>query len=188
MILTTKKITTKTITKISLLSTVATILMYLDFPLAFLFPEWLRIDLSEVPVLIGAFTMGPVAGIVIELIKNLLILLFKGSMTGGIGELANFIIGSSLVFTAGYIYNTAKTYKRAIIGLIAGIFVMAAVGALANYFVMLPLYDKITGWGLMAIRMELITTAIIPFNLVKGALSALIVIPLYKRVSLYLNK
>ena len=90
--------------KIALLSAIAMILMYIDFPVIPLFP-WLKIDLSEVPVLMGGFAFGPMAAIFIELIKNILIIIVKGTNTGFVGEIANFIVGISLVVPASIIYK-----------------------------------------------------------------------------------
>ncbi len=125
--------------KISLLSAIAVILMYIDFPVIPLFP-WLKIDLSEVPVLMGAFAFGPMTGIVIELIKNLLIIVFKGTYTGFVGEVANFIVGISLVVPASTIYKRNKTKKSSIIGMIVGILILEVVGIIANVYFLLPAY------------------------------------------------
>ena len=88
----TKTLNTNRFIKLSLLSAIAVILMYIDFPVIPIFP-WLKIDLSNVPALMGAFAFGPLAGVIIELMKNLLILIVKGTGTGFVGELANFLVG-----------------------------------------------------------------------------------------------
>lgn len=189
MMLVKEKFNTRTLTKVSLLSCFAFIMMILDFPIGALFPVWLKFDFSDVPALIGSFAMGPVAGMIIELIKNLLKIAFKGTQTGGIGELANFIVGTSFVFTAGYIYSNKKTLKRAVMGMAAGTIAMVVIGALANYFVMLPLYDKfVPAWGLMEHRASIVKAAIIPFNILKGVIVSFVTIPLYKKISPILHK
>ena len=98
--------------KISLLSAIAVMLMYFDFPIPFLPFPWLKIDLSDIPALMGGFAFGPIAGVLIELLKNLLILIVKGTGTYFVGEMANFIIGASLVFPAAWIYHKNKSKKH----------------------------------------------------------------------------
>ncbi len=121
----------KEMTKISVLSAVAAVLMLIEFPLFFA-PEFYKLDLSEVAVLIGGFALGPMAAMMIELIKVLLNLALNGTVTGGVGEAANFIIGCSFVLPASIIYYKNKTMKSAIIGMAIGVFSMAVVGSLAN--------------------------------------------------------
>ena len=106
--------------KISLLAAIAVVLMYFDFPIIPAFP-WLKIDLSEVPALMGGFAYGPLTGGVIIILKVLLRFLIKGTETGFIGEIANIIVGVSLVKPAAWIYNRNKSKKSAIIGMIVGV-------------------------------------------------------------------
>jgi len=115
--------------RIALLSGIAFVLMYFDFPLP-IFPVFLKIDLSDIPALIGAFALGPVAGVVIELIKNILYTLIKGSSSMLIGEFANFAIGATWVFVAGFIYNRNRTFKTAIIGLVSSVLAMTVMAVL----------------------------------------------------------
>lgn len=133
------KISVRTITMTALLSAIAYILAFLEFPVP-LSPAFARMDLSDFPALIGAFAFGPVAGLLIELVKNAL-QLFSTS-TGGVGELANFLMGASFVFTAGLIYGCHKTKKMAWISGIVGSIVMGIVAAAANYFILLPLFEQ----------------------------------------------
>lgn len=119
--------------KISLLSALALILMYLDFPVIPIFP-WLKIDLSDVPALLGAFGFGPSAGILIELIKNILVILIKGSSTGLVGEVANFLVGVALILPASLMYNRNKNKKSAILGMILGLVCIEVVGIVANVY------------------------------------------------------
>ena len=107
------------IAQIGVLSAIAAILMVVEIPLWFA-PGFYKIDLSELPVLIGGFAMGPIAGIIIELIKILLYLVIHGSSTGGVGDLANFILGCSFVVPAVLIYKKQKSKKGAIIGMSIG--------------------------------------------------------------------
>ena len=103
-----KKINTKMIAQIGMLGAIAVVLMLFEIPLPFA-PSFYEIDFSEVPVLIGCFTMGPMAGVLIELIKIILNLCINGSVTAGVGEVANFVIGCALVLPAAFIYKRKKT-------------------------------------------------------------------------------
>lgn len=96
--------------KIGILSAIGVILMFFQIPIVPAFP-WLQIDLSDIPALIGGFAFGPLAGIIIEALKNILHILVSGSSTGGVGEIANFLIGVSFVWPASYIYNKEKRRK-----------------------------------------------------------------------------
>lgn len=189
----------RTMVQIASLSAISFLLMLFDFPLFFV-PNFYKLDLSEVPVLIGAFTLGPLAGAVIELVKILLALAFKGTYTAGVGELANFVIGCSLVVPAGILYKRTMTKKGCVIGLAAGIIIMSAVGSLANAYVLLPLYSKaimpldtIISMGtelnpLIKGLPTFVLFAVTPFNLIKGLLVSFITILLYKRVILAIRK
>jgi len=170
--------------KISLLSAIAFVLMYLEIALPF-FPDFLKIDISDIPALLGAFALGPVAGVVIEFLKNLLHILFKGTTTAMIGETANFLVGAALVFTAGMIYKRNKNKKSAIVSIIISIIVMAAIASIMNYFVLLPMYAKLFNFKLPN---SFIIYTIIPFNLLKGTLAGGITLGLYKSVSPVLHR
>ena len=124
-------LTTKNIAKIAILSAIATVLMLFEFPLPFA-PSFYKFDFSEIAVLLGAFAMGPVAGALIEAVKIVLNLLFNGTITMGVGELANFLIGSALCVPAAIIYKRHKTKKNAIIGMAVGTACMAVAGAVLN--------------------------------------------------------
>ena len=167
--------------KIALLSAIAVVLMYFDFVIPFIPFAWLKIDLSDVPALMGAFAFGPMAGVVIELLKNLLILVVKGSETMLVGQLANFIVGCALVVPAAWVYHTNKSKKTAILGMILGTICIEIVGILANIYILLPAF----GMGNMA-KDELIkyvTIGLLPLNGLKAILVSVITYILYKRVS-----
>ena len=195
-----KKVNLNKQIKITLLAAMAFILMYFDFPLP-LFPGFLKIDLSDLPALIGAFALGPIEGIVIELLKNILHVLFKGTQTALVGEMANFIVGSVLVFISGYIYKRNKSRKGAIVGLISGVLVMTTVASLINYFVLIPTYAKVFKLPLDAIvgmgtkingnitdLRSLVIWSVVPFNLLKGIMVSLVTLGVYKNVSLLIHK
>lgn len=183
------------VTTIAMLSAISVILMLFEIPLWFA-PSFYKIDLSEVPVLIGAFALGPVAGVVIELIKNLLNLLLNGTITAFVGEFANFLIGCALVVPAAMLYQSKKSRNSAAIGLVAGTIFMAAVGSVLNAYLLLPVYAKAFQMPMDALvamgtavnpsiksLSSFILLAVTPFNLLKGILVSLITLLLYKRVS-----
>jgi riboflavin transporter FmnP len=188
-----KLLNIKNMTKISILSVIAFILMQLEFPVP-LFPSFLKIDLSDLPALIGGFALGPIVGILIELFKNLMHLI--QTSTSGVGELANFLVGIALVAPASMIYYRDKTKKNAIIGLFIGTIAMGVVGGLANYFILLPFYANVLKFPINAIvemgnlvnnnivdLNSLIFYAIIPFNILKGMVLSVITMLIYKRIS-----
>lgn len=134
-----KRISTKVIAQIGVLGAIAMVLMLFDIPLPFA-PTFYKIDFSEVPVLIGAFTMGPVAGALIELVKILLNLLIRGTSTAGVGDLGNFLIGCAMCIPASLIYQKLHSRKGAIIGMVTGTVFMTIVGCFINAYLLLPAY------------------------------------------------
>ena len=179
---------TNKIVKIGLFAAVASVLMCIEFPFP-LFPPFLKFDFGDVPALIGTFALGPVSGVVIELLKNIVKILLKGTITVGIGELANFAITAVWVFTAGIMYKKNKTKKTAIAALTTSTIIMSVFGALFNYFVALPAYEvammaKGQSLGNLAVYA---TTIIFPFNMIKGAIVSLATLLLYKKVSIALK-
>lgn len=195
-----ENLNTRTMVKISVLAVIALILMLLDFPLWFA-PTFLKFDISDVPALIGSFALGPMAGVLVQLVKNLLNLLVEGSGTGGVGEFANFLVGSIYVYTAGLFYYKNKTFKNAIIGMIIGVLAMTISISIINYYFMIPFYaklfglpiDKIVAMGSAVNKYvvdfkTLILYAVVPFNLFKGIIVTLVTLLIYKRVSPILHK
>ncbi|TPE22122.1 ECF transporter S component [Clostridium perfringens] len=180
----TKTLNTNRFIKLSLLSAIAVILMYIDFPVIPIFP-WLKIDLSDVPALMGAFAFGPLAGVIIELMKNLLILIVKGTSTGFVGELANFLVGVALVWPAALVYKKNKTKKTAILGMVLGVLCIEVVGISANVYLLLPAYGMAMS---KAELMQYVTVGLIPFNGIKSILVCGITYALYKKVSVSIFK
>lgn len=189
------KMSVKMITQVGMLGAIAVVLMLFEIPLPFA-PSFYEIDFSEVPVLVGTFAMGPLAGILIELVKILLNLLINGTTTAGVGEVANFLIGISFCLPASLIYRKIHSKKGAIIGLTSGTIVMTAVGCFLNAYVLLPAYARAfempidalvdMGTAINANITDLFTFvmfAVAPFNLLKGILVSLIVILIYKKIS-----
>ncbi|OLS01854.1 ECF transporter S component [Tissierella creatinophila] len=189
---------TKNMVKISVLGVISMVLMFFDLSVWFA-PPFLKLDISDLPSLIGAFAMGPMAGVITQLLKNILHLLVQGSSTGGVGEISNFFVGSVLAYTAGVIYYKQKTFKRAVVGLAIGVILMSIFASLSNYFVIFPLYSKILPLDqiiAMASKLNkyvvdyktLILFAIVPFNLLKGTVVSIITLLIYKRVSPVLHR
>ena len=185
----------RTITITALLAAVASILMFLNFALP-IFPSFIKMDISDVPALIATFAIGPHAGVLVELIKNTINL--THTATGGVGELANFSIGVAFVVPAGLIYKRNKTLRGAVIGLVAGLFSMTFTAAVANYYVLIPLYsyfmpmETIIGMY-RAINpyadtlFKVILMSVVPFNLLKGTLVTVLTLGLYKRLSHFIK-
>lgn len=125
----------------AMLSAAATVLMFLEFPIPFLIPSFVELDFSELPALLAAFSLGPVSGVVVCLVKNVIKgLLFSG--TGGVGEMCNFLLGICFVIPAGIIYRYKKTRSGALIGALAGAVIMAVCSVPVNYFISYPVYTK----------------------------------------------
>lgn len=194
----------KYLVKVAMLAALASVLMLFELIIP-LTPSFLKLDFSGVVVLLGGFSLGPVAAVFIELVKNLVHV--TSSITGGIGELASFIIGCSFALPAALIYKKRKTIKGAVIGLIVGSLSMVVVAALANYFVLIPLYveifanqfnitgaqslDKIVqmgnnGW--IKDLPSLILFGVVPFNLFKVTVISILTFFTYKKVSPILHK
>ncbi|MGN1184171.1 MAG: ECF transporter S component [Oliverpabstia sp.] len=186
----------RTMVQIAMLSAVATVLMLVEFPLPFIAPSFYELDFSEVPVLIGAFAMGPLAGAIIELIKILLNFVLNGTMTAGVGELANFLMGCAFVVPAGIIYKKSKTRKNAVIGMVTGVICMAVAGCILNGAVLLPAYGKAFGMptdafvqmgsAIFPIIDNIFTFClfcVVPFNLIKGVVVSVMTLLLYKYIS-----
>lgn len=165
--------------KIALLGAMAIVLMMFEFPMVPLFP-WLKVDISEVPVLMGAFAFGPMAGVLIEVVKILLNFVVTGTMTFGVGELANFIIGISFVVPAAYIYHRNKSKRNAIIGMIVGTISVNVFAIFANIYLLLPAF------GMTFVGAELVqyvVVGLLPTNTVKAVVVSLVTFIVYKKVS-----
>lgn len=183
------------ITQVGMLGAIAVILMAFEIPLPFA-PAFYKIDFSEVPVMVGCFVMGPLAGAAIEFVKILLNFVINGTTTAGVGEVANFLVGCALCVPAGVIYKYKRTRKGALLGMIAGTLLMVVVGSAMNAFVLLPVYAKAFGMPIDALvamgtavnshitsLSTFVLFAVAPFNLLKGILVSLIVLLIYKKIS-----
>lgn len=179
------RINLATMTKIGALSALAVGLMFLEFPIFGAY-QWLKMDFADIPALIGGFAMGPLAGVLIEFIKIVFNFILKNSGTGGVGELANLVLGIALVFPAVLIYNRKKSRKNAIIGLIVGSVIMTALAPVLNYFVLIPIYIQFLPKG-FDVSLYLVAGAI-PLTAIKSVAESIVVILLYKRLSGILHK
>ncbi len=190
----------KYIAKVGVLSAIAAVLMGLDFPLPFA-PSFYQLDFSEVVVYIGSFALGPVAGILIELLKNLLKILVLGSSTAYVGELANFITGCVLVLPAALLYKKNRSFKTALWGMIIGTVCLSVASAFLNYYLLIPTYSEMYHLPLETIigmgqkinpqitnLASLIAFAVVPFNVFKGVIVGTLTMLLYKRVAVILKK
>ena len=191
---------TRMIVCVGMLAAISTILMLFEFPLPFLAPGFYELDFSEVPILIGAFALGPVAGVLTELVKVLLNLVINGTQTAFVGEFANFVMGCMFVLPASLIYKMKKSRKHAVIGLAAGTVIMSVVAVFINALVLLPAYAKAFGMPIEAFiemgaavnssvhsLLGFVVLIIVPFNLFKYTLTSVIVFFIYKRIRVILK-
>ena len=168
--------------------------MLFEIPLPFA-PPFYKIDLSEVPVLVGGFSMGPVAAAMIELVKIMLNFIMNGTETAGVGEIANYIIGCGMCIPAAWIYQKIHSRKGAIIGLITGTLSMTIIGCAVNAYVLLPVYAKAFQMPIGALvemgtavnaqinsLATFVVFAVAPFNLLKGIVVSAIVLLIYKKI------
>lgn len=184
----------RNVTVMAMFGALAAVLMIFEVPLPFIAPSFYGMDISEVPVLVGTFALGPVAGVVMELVK----LILKPTSTGFVGEFANFCVGCSLALPAGFIYRLNKTKRGAVIGMAAGTVIMTIVAVILNAVVMLPFYshfmplDTIIAAG-AAINPAIsnvwtfVILAVGPFNILKGVIVSLLTALVYKRVSVIIH-
>lgn len=192
---------TRTMVKISVLGVLGFVLMFFEMPLLFLAPPFIKMDISDLPALLGAFAMGPMAGVIIQLLKNVLNVVIEGTTTAGVGEFANFVVGSAFAYTAGFIYFKKRTFGRAVVGLAVGTILMTIVISFANYYVMFPFYAKLFGWPIEKLvemgtsinkniidMKTMIIYAIVPFNLLKGTIVTAVTILIYKKLSPILHR
>lgn len=179
-----------------MLSAVAFVLMFLDFPIPMLIPSFIKMDISDLPALLGAFALGPTYGVVIELLKNVLHILIKGTSTACAGELSNFLLGAVFAYSAGWIYKHAKNRKGALCGAIVGALLMGVISVPINYFISYPAYEQFYGLPMQAIigmyqailpsvdsLLECLVIFNVPFNIAKGMLDVALCFMIYKPLS-----
>ena len=179
---------------IGIFAAIAALLMYIEFALPFA-PGFYELDFSEIPVLICSFSLGPVAGVVCEFVKEMLKLLLKGTSTAFVGDLANFVVGCSFILPASVVYFAKKTKTGAIIGMGVGTAAMTVFGSLFNAVYLIPAFsvlfnmplEVIIGMGtdinpaIVSVN-TLVLFAVVPFNLLKGGLVSVVTFFLYKHI------
>ncbi len=180
----------------AMLSAVAFVLMFLEFPIPFLIPSFVKMDVSDLPALLGAFAINPVCGIIISLLKNVLHMLIKGTTTMGVGEVCNFLLGAIFSFTAGVIYHKKKSRAGAVLGALVGAVLMGVLSVPVNYFITYPAYVVFYGMPMEVIMSmyqailpsadTLIKCLLIfnmPFTIFKGLIDVLLCMMIYKPLS-----
>lgn len=185
----------KNLTRIAILGTIGGLLMIIDFPI-FIAPSFYKLDIGDLPCLIGAFAMGPVSGLFIQIIKILVKLLFKPTSTAFVGEIAAFIFSSTYCLVASIIYQKNRNKRGANIAIIIGSLSMILVSAIANYYFIIPFYSRLYNMPLEAIislgsaifpiidsLFMFVICCVVPFNIVKVAIIDVLTMLLYKRIA-----
>lgn len=185
----------KRLVVIAMMSAMAAVFMAFEFymPPA---PPFMMFDFSDIPVIMGGFIVGPVATVLIAVIKNLLKMVISGTHTMAVGELANVICAVAYAFPAAFIYKLKKTKKGAVIGLACGVVIAICVSVLQNLYLTFPLYGKMYGMDMNAIVgtvsdvnpmvkdvVTMFVFSIIPFNIIKYTLISVITMIIYKTIS-----
>lgn len=184
----------------AIFSAISGVLMVMEIPLFFA-PGFYKLDISEMPVLICTFYLGPVAGVTAELLKVMVKLLIKGTSTAFVGDFANFVVGCSFILPASIIYHARPSKKTALVGMGVGTLVLTVFGSLFNGFYLIPKFAVLFGMPMDAIVAmgtkvnaaitdvwTLVAFAVVPFNLVKGVTVSALTFLLYKRISPILHK
>lgn len=185
-----KKLNVRSFVAIGMLSSLSFILMLIKFPIP-PFPAYLTVDFSDIPALIAAFMFGPVAAIIVELIKNAIDYLMIGSEAGiPIGNFANFIAGIVFVLPTYFVFKRLKMKKGLAVSLVVGTLFMAVFMSALNYLAILPAYILLLGGDPMSTAelRQLVVVAILPFNIIKGLLVTVIFLLIYSRMKEWLNK
>lgn len=188
---------TRKIAVIGMFSALAAVLMLFEFPLFFA-PPFYKLDFSEIPILVGTFAFGPVAGVMMEFIKILLKLFMKGTSTAFVGDLANFAVGCSFILPASVIYTFKKSKKMAVIACIAGTLVLTFFGTSFNAVYLLPAFSKLYGMPMEALLnmgveanslvqegsiVSFVVACVAPLNLIKGTSVSIVTLCIYKSLS-----
>ena len=183
---------TRYVASVGILSAIAFVLMMIEIPVPMLMPAFIKFDFSDLPALIGAFAFGPAAGVLIELIKNLLHSM--ASQSFGVGEISNFILGAVMTAVAGAVYKRKKTKQRALLGAVAGAIAMGLISVPSNYFIVYPVYYNfmpeetiLAAYQALIPSMKSILQCLLcfnlPFTIVKGLLDVLVSFIVYPYVS-----
>ena len=191
---------------IAVFATIAGVLYAFGFPINVAFPFWLELNFSDIPALIGTFALGPVSGGIIVFVKILIKLIIKGTTTFFVGDFADLIIGLAFVVPAGILYKRHRTFKGALAGMGVGTLCSVALSVLANWLVLVPFYLELFFGGdwdsiiapMQALFGDAVTretfytfylwVSVLPFNLMRCHIAVLITLPVYKRISVLINR
>lgn len=169
--------------------------MFLSFGVPFM-PSFLKLDFSEVPALIAAYSLGPVSGVIVCLVKNLINM--TASTTGCVGELSNFLLGCMLVVPAGMIYKYKRNRIGALVGALVGSVIMGLGSLLTNYYIVYPVYYNFLPYEAILGMYQALYPKVndlwdcllvfnLPFTIMKGLLCAVITFVIYKPVSIVMK-
>lgn len=185
---------------IGMMAAISTVLMFLEIRVPFA-PEFIKLDFSELPIVLCAFIYGPVAGILTAVIKIALILLLRGTSTMGVGEITNLVCSLCYFLPAIFVYRKVKDKKGAAIGLVLGTCITSIIALFANYFVMYPLYAKLFGMPMDVIvgaasavnplvhnLFTLMVCTMLPFNILKFGIVSVLVFLVYKKLAVVFRK
>ena len=187
---------------IAMFATLAGILYILKFPMPFAFPSFLEFKFADIPILIGTFTLGPVSGVIIVVVGLLIKLVFKGTTTMFVGDLSDLLTSCAFAVVAGIIYSKKRTFKGALIAMASGTAAEVAVALLANRFILIPFFAEYYGWkAIIGMTQKLfpnctqetfytyyLWVSVLPFNLLRCIVTVLITLPVYKRISVLINR
>ena len=196
MIIVNKHLNLKNIARIGILGALGAILMMFDFPILFIAPSFYKLDLGDLPCLIGSFAMGPIPGLFIQIVKIIIKLLIKPTSTAFVGEIAAFIMSSTYCISAGYIYSLSKTKKNALKSLIISSIFLVIISSFINYVLIIPAYVSLYNISLETIismgnkiiplvkdKLSFILCCVAPFNLIKAIILDILALGLYKHIS-----
>lgn len=192
---TTPKISTRKLAMTAVMAAAASVLMFISFKLPFM-PSFISLDFSDLPALIASFTLGPVCGMSVCFVKNLVAV--TQSMTGGVGELSNFLISSAFVVPAGLIYRRHRTFAGAAVGSVLGAVFMAVLGLFTNYYIVYPIYTNIMSMEAIMGMYRVINPNVdtlwqallmfnLPFTFCKGMISAVVTLAVYRKLEPVIN-
>jgi len=190
-----KYLSVKNICSIAILGALGAVLMLFDFPIA-IAPSFYKLDLGDLPCLIGAFSLGPVPALLIQIVKILIKLLLKPTSTAFVGELAAFVFSAVYCVSAAYIYGLNRNKKQAVKALIVASIIMTLTAAAGNYLFIIPFYvrlyeislDVIIGMGkaifpIITDKLTFVLLCVVPFNAIKAIIIDILTMLLYKRIS-----
>ncbi len=187
---------------IAMFATLAGILYIFKFPLPFAFPGFLEFKFADIPILIGSFTLGPISGAIIVVVGILIKLVFKGTTTMFVGDLSDVLTSCAFAVVAGIIYSKKRTFKGALAAMGLGTLAEVIVALLANRFILIPFFSEAYGWDAIIGMMNklfpgctretfynyYLWVSVLPFNLLRCLVTILVTLPVYKHISVLINR